>query len=233
VLVAEPAGRQLKKVMEDSSLYAWSFHVDWKNPSKTKVVGPTRIAVAPYHYLCDGQLTNCVPQPGVDRRLDAQGDKIMARLVYRRIGNRESVVAVHSVNTSAGGGGDFPEAPDAAFEVLNQFAWRTADDVARLAFWVADAPHHDQNAAALAQGIRTARGLGLHVYPVASSGIDVHGDGARRGEGGRELLLRTIRIGGGHDDSIWYVELLKKDAGISTRIRSVSNRGVRRGRDGD
>jgi hypothetical protein len=50
-------------------------------------------------------LTNCVPQPGTDRRLDAQGDKIMARLVYRRIGNRESIVAVHSVNTAAGGGG--------------------------------------------------------------------------------------------------------------------------------
>jgi hypothetical protein len=29
----------------------------------------------------------------------------MARLVYRRIGNRESIVAVHSVNTAAGGGG--------------------------------------------------------------------------------------------------------------------------------
>ena len=98
-------GTQLKKVMEDSSLYAWSFHVDWKDPSKTRVTGPTKIAVAPYHYLCDGQLSNCVPQPGVDRRLDAQGDKIMARLVYRRIGNRESVVAVHSVNTSSGGGG--------------------------------------------------------------------------------------------------------------------------------
>jgi len=98
-------GTQLKKVMEDSSLYVWSFHVDWKNPARTKVAGPTRIAVAPYHYLCDGQLSNCVPQPGVDRRLDAQGDKIMARLVYRRIGNRESVVAVHSVNTSSGGGG--------------------------------------------------------------------------------------------------------------------------------
>jgi len=98
-------GTQLKKVMEDSSLYVWSFHVDWKDPSRTKVAGPTQIAVAPYHYLCDGQLSNCVPQPGVDRRLDAQGDKIMARLVYRRIGNRESVVAVHSVNTSSGGGG--------------------------------------------------------------------------------------------------------------------------------
>ena len=61
--------------------------------------------MAPYHYLGDGQLTNAVPQPGTDRRLDAQGDKIMARLVYRRIGNRESIVAVHSVSTSAGGGG--------------------------------------------------------------------------------------------------------------------------------
>ena len=29
----------------------------------------------------------------------------MARLVYRRIGDRESIVAVHSINTSAGGGG--------------------------------------------------------------------------------------------------------------------------------
>jgi hypothetical protein len=98
-------GTQLQKIMEDSVLNVWSFHVDWKNPAKTKVVGPTKIAVAPYHYLCDGQLTNCVSQPGTERRLDAQGDKIMARLVYRRIGNRESIVAVHSVNTSSGGGG--------------------------------------------------------------------------------------------------------------------------------
>jgi hypothetical protein len=29
----------------------------------------------------------------------------MARLVYRRIGNQQSIVAVHSVNTAAGGGG--------------------------------------------------------------------------------------------------------------------------------
>jgi hypothetical protein len=98
-------GTQLRKIMEDDGIYVWSFHVDWADPSKTKVVGPKKIAVAPYHYLCDGQLTNCVTQPGVDRRLDAQGDKIMARLVYRRIGNRESIVAVHSVNTTNGGGG--------------------------------------------------------------------------------------------------------------------------------
>ena len=98
-------GTQLKKMFEDDAVFAWRFHVDWKNPGKTSVTGPERIAVAPYRYLCDGQLTNCVPQPGTDRRLDAQGDKVMARLVYRRVGNRESVVAVHSVNTAAGGGG--------------------------------------------------------------------------------------------------------------------------------
>jgi hypothetical protein len=98
-------GTQLKKIFEDDAVMAWRFYVDWKDPGKTRLTGPERIAVAPYRYLCDGQLTNCVPQPGTDRRLDAQGDKIMARVVYRRVGNRESVVAVHSVNTAAGGGG--------------------------------------------------------------------------------------------------------------------------------
>ena len=98
-------GMQLQKIMEDSVILAWSFHVDWSDPSKTRVEGPKRIAVAPYHYLCDGQLTNCVPQVGAERRLDAQGDKLMARLVYRRVGGHESLVAVHSVNTKAGGGG--------------------------------------------------------------------------------------------------------------------------------
>jgi hypothetical protein len=98
-------GTQLDKIVEADTIDVWQFHVDWKNPSRTNVAGPQKIAVAPYRYLCDGQLTNCVPQPGTDRRLDAQGDKIMSRLVYRRIGRHESVVAVHSVNTSTGGGG--------------------------------------------------------------------------------------------------------------------------------
>jgi hypothetical protein len=98
-------GKQLAKQMEDSVIYAWTFHVDWKDTSKTRVSGPIAIPVAPYHYLCDGQLTNCVSQPGTDRRLDAQGDKLMARVTYRRIGDRESIVATHSVNTAAGAGG--------------------------------------------------------------------------------------------------------------------------------
>jgi len=98
-------GTQLKKVLHDDGIYVWKFHVNWADPSKTRLDGPVKVTVAPYRYLGGGQLTNCVPQPGTDRRLDAQGDKIMARLVYRRIGDRESIVAVHSVDTAAGGGG--------------------------------------------------------------------------------------------------------------------------------
>jgi len=98
-------GTQLNNVFEDDGILVWQFHVDWKDPSKTKVSGPEKIAVTPYHYLCNGQLTYCVPQPDTDKRLDAQGDKIMARLVYRNVNGHESIVAVHSVNTTAGAGG--------------------------------------------------------------------------------------------------------------------------------
>ena len=98
-------GTQLQGDFDDDGIYAWTFHVDWERPANTRVDGPVKIAVAPYHYLCDGQLTDCVPQPGTEQRLDAQGDKLMQRLVYRNIEGRESILALHSVNTTAGGGG--------------------------------------------------------------------------------------------------------------------------------
>ncbi len=98
-------GRQLDTLLADSVVNVWRFHVDWKDPSKTKIDGPTAIKVAPYSYLCGGQLTNCVPQPGAERRLDSQGDKIMSRLVYRRLGDHESILATHSIGTASGGGG--------------------------------------------------------------------------------------------------------------------------------
>lgn len=104
-IVMAAGGTQLDKIFEAVTIDVWRFHVDWKEPAKTRIEGPEKIPVAPYRYLCDGQLTDCVPQQGTDRRLDAQGDKIMSRLVYRRLGSRESIVAVHSVNTTVGGGG--------------------------------------------------------------------------------------------------------------------------------
>jgi hypothetical protein len=98
-------GTQLAYDLDDDGIYVWRVHVSWERPIDTYVSGPKKIAVTPYRYLCGGQLTNCVPQPGTDRRLDAQGDKIMARLLYRNLGTHESLVAVHSVDTAAGGGG--------------------------------------------------------------------------------------------------------------------------------
>ena len=78
--------------------------MDWNAPANTKVSGPGKMNVVPYHFLCNGQITSCVPQPGTEKRLDAQGDKLMQRVVYRKIGKQESIVAAHSVATSAGGG---------------------------------------------------------------------------------------------------------------------------------
>jgi len=98
-------GTQLKNIFEDDGVYAWKVHVDWENPANTKADGPVKINVAPYHYLCNGQLSSCVPQPDTDRRLDVQGDKLMQRLIYRRVGNKESIVAAHSIATKAGAGG--------------------------------------------------------------------------------------------------------------------------------
>ena len=63
------------------------YHVDWATPSASTLTGPTKITVSRYHYLCDGQLTNCVPQMGSSTKLDAQGDKLMQRLVYRNFGD--------------------------------------------------------------------------------------------------------------------------------------------------
>jgi hypothetical protein len=97
-------GTQLKKIFDDDGIYFWKVHVDWSNPANTKADGPVKIKVAPYHYLCNGQLSSCVPQPNTERRLDVQGDKLMQRLVYRKLGGHESIVAAHSVATQGGGG---------------------------------------------------------------------------------------------------------------------------------
>lgn len=103
----------------------------------------------------------------------------------------------------AGGGGDFPEAPEQALARMSELSWSTDADTARIAFWVADAPHHDRNAEAMAQAVRTAQAKGIHVYPVASSGIDSLMELTMRMAaqltGGRYLFLTDDSgVGGAH-----------------------------------
>ncbi len=90
-------GSQLNGVLGDNKIQYWNFFVDWNDISKTHIEGPVDVAVEPYAFLCGGQLTKCVPQPGTDERLDSQGDKLMARVSYRKRGNTESIVAAHSI----------------------------------------------------------------------------------------------------------------------------------------
>jgi hypothetical protein len=83
---------------------------------------------------------------------------------------------------TAANGGDYPEAPDIGLATANGLSWRTDPAVARLAFWVADAPQHDQYAGAMAQDFSDARAKGIHLYPISASGAD-------------ELLEYTMRSG--------------------------------------
>ncbi len=106
---------------------------------------------------------------------------------------------------SAGGGGDYPEAPDSGFEAMNQLAWRGGEDVARLTFWVADAPHHTERAEAFADALRATRGQDIHVYPIASSGVDELTELTMRSAaqltGGRYLFLTNDSgVGGDHKE---------------------------------
>lgn len=104
-IIMAAGGTQLHQVFEDDAIYAWKYSVNWNDPIQTKLTGPEKISVAPYHFLCNGQLSKCVPQPGTDMRLDSQGDKLMQRLVYRNFGGYQSILASHSIDTKADGGG--------------------------------------------------------------------------------------------------------------------------------
>jgi hypothetical protein len=73
---------------------------------------------------------------------------------------------------SAGGGGDYPESDEKGVGALTQLHWRTDPSVAHVAFWVGDAPHHTQDAAAMKKAITDAHGAGIHIYPVSASGTD-------------------------------------------------------------
>ena len=75
---------------------------------------------------------------------------------------------------SAGGGGDFPEAVDAALEETIQKQNWSKDAVARIVFLVLDAPPHmqQQNINSLQKSIRMAAEKGIKIIPVTASGIN-------------------------------------------------------------
>lgn len=73
---------------------------------------------------------------------------------------------------SAGGGGDTPEAVVEGLSTGLSQQWRGGANVAKIAFWVADAPAHPGEGQKLANVIRDAKKKGVHIYPIASSDAD-------------------------------------------------------------
>lgn len=93
---------------------------------------------------------------------------------------------------SAGGGGDYEEVPDLGLQRASELSWR-GGSVARVVFHIADAPAHAQNVGRLLESVKALRAKGVHVYPVAASGVDEKAEYAMRSEaqlsGGRYLFL--------------------------------------------
>lgn len=94
---------------------------------------------------------------------------------------------------SAAGGGDWPEAVPEGLEEGVALGWRTTPEVARLMFWVADAPQHRGQESKVKAAVDTAVQKGIHVYPVAASGTAADAELTLRSTaqitGGRYLFL--------------------------------------------
>lgn len=103
-----------------------------------------------------------------------------------------------------GGGGDYPEAvPEGLTKAVN-LSWRQGS-VARLAFWIADAPQHATEAQTTRAAIDTAVAKDVHVYPVAASGSDELTEATMRTAaqltGGRYMFLTDDSgVGGEHKE---------------------------------
>lgn len=100
---------------------------------------------------------------------------------------------------ASGGGGDLPEAVPEGLDEGVKLDWRTTGEVARVMFWVADAPQHPGTEQAVNQAVLGAVAKDIHVYPIASSGVT----------GAAELTMRTTaQVTGGR-----YI-FLTDDSGV-------------------
>lgn len=145
---------------------------------------------------------------------DFQGVSIRYGLVvYRDVGDEyvtrqfdfTSDLAAFKANLSkqsAGGGGDFPEAMDAAVKLVPELSWSSGNAV-RMSFLMADAPPHIENISAFLGAINTLRPMGVKLFPVAASGVEASAEflmrvGAQATLGRHLFLTDDSGVGGTH-----------------------------------
>ncbi|HLK35706.1 MAG TPA: hypothetical protein VKU41_03065 [Polyangiaceae bacterium] len=78
----------------------------------------------------------------------------------------------HRVQRDVGGTQQRRQPPEIGLAQLQTLSWRSDPSVAKVAFWVADAPQHDDRGPNMNQAIAGARDAGIHVYPVSASGTN-------------------------------------------------------------
>lgn len=105
---------------------------------------------------------------------------------------------------SAGGGGDFPEAMDAAMKIVPELSWSSGNAV-RMSFLLADAPPHAQDSSVFLSAVNTLRPMGIKLFPVAASGVEASAEflmrvGAQATLGRHLFLTDDSGVGGTHKE---------------------------------
>jgi hypothetical protein len=162
------------------------------------------------------------------------GDDYIVRS-YDFTGDVQSFANLVGQQTAANGG-DYPESPELGLEALGQLSWRSDPSVAKVAFWVGDAPQHDTRGPAMKQAILDAHTAGIHVYPVSASGtndlLELTMRSAAEITGGRYLFLTDDSgVGDSHkvpEIPCYYVTRLEK---ALTRVVSMELSGAYAGPD--
>jgi hypothetical protein len=132
---------------------------------------------------------------------------------------------------ATGGGGDFPEAVPEGLSQATDLSWRPGA-VARLAFWIADAPAHSNESQATRAAIDKAVQKDVHVYPVAASGADELTEGTMRSAaqitGGRYLFLTNDSgVGGDHKEPSIPCYNVTKFSSAMVRVIEGEMKGTR------
>lgn len=136
----------------------------------------------------------------------------------------------------AQGGGDFPEAMHAAMATGLEFEWRP--DAVKVNLLVADAPPHDVDIAATWDTALVSRTRGIHIVPIAASGVDKSAEFLMRAmsqiTGGRYLFLTDDSgIGNPHAEPTVDCYVVTRLDGLVTRVLSGLVSGQRIEPEGD
>ena len=162
--------------------------------------------------------------PGIDIRTGL--------VVYRDVGDQyvvrevpftadmESFQAALAQQT-ANGGGDMPEAMHSAMEAGLGLDWR--DGALKVNLLVADAPPHDRHIAKTWETALLSRTQGVHIVPIAASGVDKTAEFLMRGmaqiTGGRFLFLTDDSgIGNPHAEPTVDCYVVTRLDGLVTRV---------------